>query len=600
METENSTQGPVKTRTSHKGKWFVLLLIALGAVGFWSIQRQSMVRHAHDAGTAQTDQLYTCGMHPQMIRREPGNCPICGMKLVPVRKQPAALDSILAFPTAASGEHKAKYYKSTMIPGEIRQTPGKDSMGMEMVPVYEEAGGETSILSIDPVTIQNMGIRTGVVTKGPLRRTIRTVAVVAYDETALAEVTTKFKGWIVKLYVDATGQQVHRGEPLFDIYSPELYSAQMEYLAAQEDALDQEEDLAALRANALTRLGYFDISDDQLAALQKTRQVRKTLRVDAPRDGVIVEKKVVEGQMVEEGMTLYRIADLGRVWVLAQVFEQDVPFIRVGQEALVSLSYLPDRKFRGLVTFVYPTVDEKTRTVGVRMEFHNPGYFLKPGMFTTVELRAELVSEALLVPDMAVLRSGKTNTVFVALKGGKFDPRTIVLGPRGENDQYQVLSGLAEGERVVTSGQFMLDSESQLREAIQKMLNPVSPAEEPDLSAAAAGQLHADMTSVPPPLLTVAAYVCPMPEHIAIQYLQAGKCPLCSMELVPVSAAQLAQIRPGEVVDHYTCPMPEHADIRTGKSGKCPKCGMTLIPIMKVPDVAEPAPFVDHSMMDHH
>src|SRR5512143_1534658 len=171
-------------------------------------------------------------------------------------------------------------------------------------------------------------------------------------------------------------------------------------------------------------------------------------------------------------MEMYRLADLGLVWVQAQIYEQDLAFIKVGQEAAVTLSYVPDREFRGRVTYIYPNVDEKTRTARVRMEFHNPGYFLKPGMFATVQVRSELTPSVLLVPDMAILRSGERNTVFLALEGGRFEPRTVVLGPQAENDTYQVISGLSEGERIVTSGQFLLDSESQLREAIQKMSGP--------------------------------------------------------------------------------------------------------------------------------
>ena len=200
---------------------------------------------------------------------------------------------------------------------------------------------------------------------------------------------------------------------------------------------------------------------------------------------------------------------------------------------MVSLSYLPDRKFRGRVTYIYPTVDEKTRTARVRMEFHNPGLFLKPGMFATVELQAELKPDALLVPDSAVLRSGEKNTVFVALDGGRFEPRTVILGPRAENNSYEVLSGLKEGERVVTSGQFMLDSESQLREAIQKMLNPnatPAPSLPPDHSA------HQTSQPTTPPTQTESApstYVCPMPEHLDIKYNHPGKCPICGMTLIP-------------------------------------------------------------------
>jgi len=220
-------------------------------------------------------------------------------------------------------------------------------------------------------------------------------------------------------------------------------------------------------------LVLFDISEDQISELERTRTPQRTLRVNAPIDGIVVEKMVVQGRMADAGTKLYRLADLSIVWVQAQVYEKDLPLLKLGQESEVSLSYSPDRTFKGQITYIYPTVDEKTRTANVRMEFHNPDLLLKPGMFATVQIRAELEASTLLVPDSAVLRSGEKNTVFVALDGGKFEPRTVTLGPGAQNNTYQVLSGLKEGERVVTSGQFMLDSESQLREAIQKMLEPV-------------------------------------------------------------------------------------------------------------------------------
>jgi hypothetical protein len=251
---------------------------------------------------------------------------------------------------------------------------------------------------------------------------------------------------------------------------------------------------------------------------------------------------------------------------------------------------MPDRKFRGRVTYVYPTVDEKTRTARVRMEFHNPGYFLKPGMFATVELTAELETSAVLVPDMAVLRSGEKNTVFVALDGGKFDPRTVVLGPRSENNFYQVLSGLNEGERVVLSGQFMLDSESQLREAIQKMLKPAF-SEREQRRASERESVGESATLHAPDAPRSTTYLCPMPEHLAIRYDQPGKCPICAMTLVPVSADTLARLQPGGRVLNYTCPMPEHGEVNLDKAGKCPKCGMTLIPLMEMP----PAPQTAHA-----
>jgi RND family efflux transporter MFP subunit len=559
-----------------RGLLFGTLVLALA--GGAALFLTSCSRDNASAAGAKEEQLYTCGMHPQVIEHKPGNCPICGMKLTPVRKQAAT--------KAPAAQRKIKYYKSTMNPGEVSPTPRKDSMGMDMAPVYEDeaAAAESSAITIDPVTMQNMDLRTGLVTRGPLRRAVRTVGVVDFDETALTEITTKFKGWVEKLYVDSTGQQVHRGDPLFEIYSPELYSAQVEYLLA----LNQPTNLAgagsqALQSSALAKLKFLDIPDAQIAQIRQDGQAKKTLCINAPRDGIVVEKMVVEGQMVDAGMKLYRLADLGTVWVQSQIYEQDLPIVRLGQEATVSLSYLPDRKFRGRVTYIYPTVDEKTRTAKVRMEFHNPGYFLKPGMFTTVELTAEVSPSAVLVPDSAVLRSGENNTVFVALEGGKFEPRTVALGLRAEDNAYQVLSGLSEGERVVTSGQFMLDSESQLREAIQKMLKPSERMERRSVERESGRTVNAPDAQ----RSNEAIYICPMPEHVALEYDHPGKCPLCGMTLVPVTRATLAKIQPGGRVEYYTCPMPEHSDVHEDKPGKCPKCGMTLIPVMVPPKPAQ-------------
>jgi Cu(I)/Ag(I) efflux system membrane fusion protein len=496
--------------------------IHLICVLFMATSAASCSKHEPSKPAEKT--LYTCSMHPQVVQDHPGDCPICGMKLMPVRKQPS---SATKHERSTGGARKVKYYKSTMMLGEISQTPRKDSMGMDMVPVYE-GEEETNAITVDPATVQKMGVRTAVVTKGPLRRVTRTVGTIDYNETALADVTTKFRGWIEKLYVDSTGKQVHKGEPLFDIYSPELYSAQNEYVLALNQGS------GGLKASARQKLKLFDVSDDQIAELEKARQPQRTLRVNAPIDGIVLEKMAVQGQMVEAGMKLYRLADLSIVWVQSQVYEQDLALLKLGQEAEVSLSYLPDRKFSGRVTYIYPTVDEKTRTARVRMEFHNPGLFLKPGMFATVELNAETEPSALLVPDSAVLRSGEKNTVFVDLDNGHFQPREVTLGPRAENNTYEVLSGLEAGERVVTSGQFMLDSESQLREAIQKMLNPNAPASPtPPSHAERAATAQLSSSAIPAPSATPASYECPMTEHASIKYGHPGKCPICGMTLIP-------------------------------------------------------------------
>ena len=515
------------------------IIIALMLLAAWSGAPAFAQTNAHHHADSTPEKTwYTCGMHPQVIQDHPGDCPICGMKLTPILKS---------------------------------------------------AGGAGAI-NIDSATVQKMNLRTDAVVRGALRRTIRTFGAIDFDETHLAEVTTKFGGWVEKLYADTTGQMVHRGDPLFELYSPEFYKGQVDFIAAETSAASMPGSYGVLKRAARANLVALGVPAEQVAEIEKTRHFTTNFTVVAPQDGFIIEKTILSGQKVEAGMKLYRIADLGLVWVQAQIYEQDLPFVTLGQEAEVSLSYMPDRKFRGRVTYIYPTVDEKTRTARIRMEFHNPGYLLKPGMFATVELKARLVSDAVLVPDSAVLRSGEKNTVFVALDGGKFDPRAVTLGPRGEGNVYQVLSGLNEGERVVTSGQFMLDSESQLREAIQKMINP-------DATNPPAPAVVPSISSAPPTAAssTNIFYICPMPEHVSIRYDHAGKCPLCGMTLVPVSESMLEKVQPGGRVEYYTCPMTEgcptnnHGFVKSDKPGKCPVCGMTLIPVMNEKSNIAPA-----------
>jgi RND family efflux transporter MFP subunit len=486
--------------------------------------------------------LYTCGMHPQIIQDHPGNCPICGMKLTPIRQS----DS-----TSASG------------------------------------AADSSVITLDAATMQNMNLRTTAVQRGSLRKNIRTLGAIDYNETALADVTTKFKGWIETLNVDATGQLVHRGEPMFEIYSPELYSAESEYVQALNFGATNDPSADTLRETAASKLRFFDVPEAQITELEKTRHPLKTLPVNAPMSGFVIEKNVVAGQMVDAGMRLYRLADLGIVWVIAQVYEQDLPFVKLGQEAVVKVASYPDREFRGRVTFIYPSVDEKTRTAKVRLEFENPGYFLKPGMFVSAQIQAQLDTSAVLVPESAVLRSGNKNTVFVALPGGKFEARDVTLGVAAENEMNQVISGLHPGEQVVTSGQFLLDSESQLREAIAKMQGPTPPVKM-ETAAPSTNEIATSPTTTPEPASAALVYVCPMPEHVSIIYDHPGNCPICGMALVPVSPSALQKIQPGGKVLYYTCPMPEHASVHEANPGKCPLCAMTLIPVMAAPELPAP------------
>ena len=505
----------------------------------------TMIWVAPAARGGETNTLYTCGMHPWIIQDHPGDCPICGMKLTPVH------------PGAAAGS----------------------------------TADLLSVITVDAATRQSMNVRTVELRREPLRKTIRTVGTIDYNETALAEVTTKFKGWIETLKTDATGELVHRGEPMFEIYSPELYSAEAEYLLALNDTATNDPGAAALRETAAGKLRFFDVPEAQIAELARTRTPRRTLPVAAPMSGFVIEKDVVAGQMVEAGQKLYRLADLGIVWVIAEVYEQDLAFVQLGQEAVVKVPSLPDREFRGRVTFIYPSVDDKTRTARVRLEFENPGYYLKPGMFVSAQIQAELADSAVLVPDAAVLRSGAKNTVFVALTDGKFTARDVVLGVEAENDMNQVISGLSAGERVVTSGQFLLDSESQLREAIDKMNGSTATAPAARTGTNAGLAVPAGTNDAPAGIDPV-VYVCPMPEHVSIIYDHPGDCPICGMALVPVSLSELKKIQPGGKVLYYTCPMPEHAAVHEDGPGKCPLCGMTLVPVMAPPDLPTNGPGV--------
>lgn len=429
------------------------LVPVLAALALWFAAMPS----AHAA-----EQLYTCGMHPQVIKDAPGNCPICGMKLTPVRANSAKP------PANASGERGVKYYKSTMIPGEVKPGPGKDSMGMEMVPVYEgeDASGENTI-QIDAATTQRMNLKTALVARGPVRREIRAVGAIAYDESGLRDITLKYEGWIERLHVNATWATVEAGAPLFEIYSPELYNAQLNYVTALRTRGDKDDPL--VRA-ALARLELFDVPVDLIEELKKSGEVRRTLVYRAPVGGVVVEKMAVEGQMMKAGERIYRLADLSTVWVNAQIYEKDVPFVREGQLVSVRSSYGQSDVMEGKIGLLLPQVDERTRTAAARVVLPNPAGALRPGMFVDVNLTSQIADSAVLVPDIAVLRSGERNTVFVALEGGFFEPREVKIGARSQGGFYEVLSGVDAGERVVTSGQFMLDSESQLRESIQKML----------------------------------------------------------------------------------------------------------------------------------
>lgn len=376
---------------------------------------------------------------------------------------------------------KIKYWVAPMDPTYIRDEPGKSPMGMDLVPVYEEAGEEkepASTIRIDPVTVQNMGIRTETVKMGSPVKTIRTVGNVTYDETRIYTVNTKFNGWIENLHVNFEGEAVRKGQPLFDIYSPELVTAQEEYLLALEQFRSLgDSGFAQVRKSAerllkasRTRLRYWDISPAQIDRLERSGKARKTVTVFSPAAGVVIKKNAFLGHYVKAGEHQYEIADLSTVWVDVDIYEYELPWVKKGMPAAMELSYLPGRRFEGRVLFIYPYLNAKTRTATLRLEFANPDNRLKPDMYADIYLQSELEEKSLLVPQEAVIDSGVRKVVFVSRGKGKFEPRDVELGLEVNNDKYQVLSGLSEGDEIVVSAQFMLDSESRLREAIQKML----------------------------------------------------------------------------------------------------------------------------------
>ena len=382
---------------------------------------------------------------------------------------------------------KILFYRHPMNPSITSPVPAKDEMGMDYIPVYaDDSEGEdepAGTVKIDPVVVQNIGVRTERAQQRVLARRIVTVGRVDYDERRLARLSPKVSGWVERLAVSETGQPVRRGQVLFEIYSPQVVASAEEYLLA----LDNRDILGAsvypeirqaaerLVRSARERLRLLDVPEGEIRRIERTRKVRRTVPLKAPFAGIVTRVGVREGQHVTPGTVLFEIADLSRVWVYVDVFEQDLPWVRVGDEAELRLKALPGKVFRGRIAYIYPYAEQRTRTVRLRLEFDNPGLVLKPDMYTTVHILAGRRERVLAIPEEAVVRTGVREQVFVARGKGKFIPRPVRLGLSADG-WVEVLEGLQPGERVVTSAQFLIDSESKIREAAAKMMEP-KPAE---------------------------------------------------------------------------------------------------------------------------
>ena len=373
------------------------------------------------------------------------------------------------------------HWVAPMDPNFIRDEPGKSPMGMDLVPKCssETIGSSAGQVKIDSTVLQNIGVRTERVKQRDLERVIRSAGRVDYDERLVSHVHTKVQGWVEKLYADYEGQMVARGQPLLEIYSPELVSTQEEVLIAvrylEETKASPFPDVrdggASLLDAAKQRLALWDVPERDIERLIETGETRKTLTLYAPSSGAVTHLMVREGMEVAPNANLYTIADLSRVWVYANVYEYELPWIEVGQRAIVEISYLPGQSFEGTVTHIDPFLDPNTRTARVRLEHANPKGLLKPEMFANVSIRTDARSDVLAIPEEALIRSGRRNLVFVALGEGRFEPRAVEMGIETGDGWIEISEGLAEGEVIVSSGQFLIDSESKLQESLQKFLS---------------------------------------------------------------------------------------------------------------------------------
>jgi Cu(I)/Ag(I) efflux system membrane fusion protein len=386
---------------------------------------------------------------------------------------------------ALKGKGRILYYRNPMGHPDTSPVPKKDSMGMDYLPVHEgEELSDASIVKISNEKIQKLGVKTEIVALRKLTRTVRAVATVQADERRQHTVAPKFEGWIHKLYVNTTGQAVRKGDALMEVYSPELIMAQHEYLigrkgmqhAAAEGSAEGGEAMRRLTESTLRRLRNWDISEADLQALQQEGQVQHYVTLRSAVSGVVLEKLAIQGERFMPGEALYRIADLSSVWMLADVFEQDLAMVRRGQSAAVRMTAYPDKVFHGEVTFIYPTVAPETRTAKVRIELPNSQGLLKPAMYGRVEVVSFLGKDkALTVPESAVLDKGTQQLVLVAQDEGRYGAREVRLGMHAD-DHVEVLEGLAAGEAVVVSANFLIDAESNLKAALHGFgEHPASP-----------------------------------------------------------------------------------------------------------------------------
>jgi RND family efflux transporter MFP subunit len=468
---------------------------------------------------------------------------------------PAAVDA--GATATATTERKLLYYRNPMGLPDTSPTPKKDSMGMDYIAVYageeSQASDEPGTVSISPAKIQKLGVRSEAVARRSLAQEIQAVGRIEIDERRLVTVAPRFEGWIERLHVNTTGQLVSKGQPLFDAYSPELVSAQREYQTAvqgvarlKEASPEAQAGMQQLAEAALARMKNWELSGEQLKQLAADpgkgasaggSTVRRTLSFNAPASGVVLEKKAVQGMRFMPGEMLYQIADVSQVWVIADVFERDIGQVRVGQGAMVRVNALAGQQFAGRVDYIYPTLNAATRTVPVRVQLANPQGVLRPAMYTNVALGVDAGGTALSVPISAVIDSGTRQTVLLVKGEGRFAPREVQLGQRGES-HVEVKAGLAEGDMVVTSANFLIDSESQLKAAFTGLSSAPKAAEASVVKALHKAVGVVDSINADEGTLTIS--------HEPVPSL---KWPSMTMDFVPRDKKLLKQLKPGAALE---------------------------------------------------
>ena len=361
-------------------------------------------------------------------------------------------------------ERKPLYWVAPMDPNYKREKPGKSPMGMDLIPVYEEEGTDDSpgTITITPDVINNLGVRTATVERGEMTNTVQTVGYVQYDEDRLLHIHPRVEGWIEKLYVKAAGDPVAKGEPIYELYAPTLVNAQEELLLALK------RNNPTLIQAAIERLAALQVPETEIARIRKTGRVSQTITVSAQQTGVVDNLMVREGMFVKPGMSLMAIAQLEHIWVIGEVFERQASLVQVGDSVRMSLDYLPGREWLGQVDYVYPSLNTTTRTAQVRVHFNNTDAFLKPGMFAQMRIEAKPMEDTLLIPREALIRTGNQARVVLALGNGRFKSVAVKVG-HITDDQAEITSGLDAGDRIVTSAQFLIDSESSKTSDFRRM-----------------------------------------------------------------------------------------------------------------------------------